>query len=80
MAKKPVCLVCQKEMEVGYFLDRGHSTSELPRWFAGEPKPVLGELLGVAPKGRQNGCVIVAYRCPECEALRLYAPSTQDHT
>lgn len=77
MATKPTCLVCQKEMEVGFFVDVGFVQAQLPRWFPGVPK--LG-FHGAVPEKNHPGHVILAYRCPECEALRLYAPSTEDKT
>lgn len=71
MAEKPVCLVCHKEMVRGFMSDGGIN---LPRWCAGEPK--AGILGGDAKLAKaRDGIVVVAYRCPECEALRLYAPS-----
>jgi hypothetical protein len=76
MAKKPVCLVCQKEMEVGFTVDHGDfNVSMLPRWYPGVPKAGTGTMFGVGPDAKHSGHVIVAYRCPACEALRLYAPS-----
>lgn len=74
MAKKPVCLVCQKEMEPGFTIDRSGplQLDLIPRWYPGEPR----ELFGSVMKPENKGCMIIAYRCPECEALRLYAPST----
>jgi hypothetical protein len=75
MAKQPTCLICQKEMELGFLTDRGdYNLVNLPRWCPGEPKTGF---LGGEVKGSQvrTGLAVVAYRCPECEALRLYAPS-----
>jgi len=75
MAKQPTCLVCKKEMERGFLTDRGHANSvNLPRWCPGEPQ---GSFWTGEAKGSQarEGLTVVAYRCPECEALRLYAPS-----
>lgn len=75
MAKKPVCLVCQKEMERGFLIDLGHLNSiAMPRWCKGEPEKSFWS--GEAKKEQLKGGVkVVAYRCPECEALRLYAPA-----
>jgi hypothetical protein len=75
MAAKPVCLVCQKEMVQGFMTDMGHhSTVHLPRWCAGEPQPSFWS--GEAKTSQVDfGLKVVAYRCPQCEALRLYAPS-----
>lgn len=76
MAGKPTCLVCQKEMVRGFIADEGHPNSvNLPRWCAGEPKAGLLSF-GETTRSQVNaGLRVVAYRCPECEALRLYAPS-----
>ncbi len=75
MGKKPVCLVCQKEMEKGFVIDHTHGGLAIPRWCAGEPEPSFwgGE---AKQSQRIGGLRVVAYRCPECEALRLYAPSS----
>ena len=73
MAHKPVCLVCQKEMELGFMTDEGtHGGISLPRWCAGEPTPSFwsGD---VARSQAKQGAKVTAYRCPECKALRLYA-------
>jgi hypothetical protein len=80
MAKTPVCLVCQKEMELGFMTDQGDGgVLKIPRWCSGEPRP--GFLFGEAKLSQlKEGLKVVAYRCPECEALRLYAPSTEDKT
>jgi hypothetical protein len=80
MAKDPVCLVCHKKMEIGFMTDLGHLDSiHTPRWCPGEPQASFWS--GEAKKSQiKTGLKVVAYRCPECEALRLYAPSTHDHT
>ena len=75
MAAKPVCLVCEKEMEPGFLTDLGHAnTIQMPRWCPGQPQASFwsGE---VKRSQRNEGFKVIAYRCPECEALRLYAPS-----
>ena len=78
MAKKPVCLVCQKAMEPGFIPDLGMEI-RIPRWCAGTPDN--SSMLGEATAAQYDkGLKVVAYRCPECEALRLYAPSTQAKT
>lgn len=76
MAKDPTCLVCQKIMEPGFITDIGHiNTLHVPRWSPGKPEPSFwtGE---VKYHQHKEGLKIVAYRCPECQALRLYAPAT----
>lgn len=77
MAQKPTCLVCHKEMELGFVTDLAHgNVVSLPRWCPGDPNPSFwgGEAKAAQ---REAGLRVVAYRCPECEALRLYAPSSQ---
>ncbi|MEX2218204.1 MAG: PF20097 family protein [Phycisphaerales bacterium] len=76
MAAKPTCLVCHKEMEPGFLTDVGHFNEiHLPRWCRGEPKSSFWS--GEANRGQVNaGLKVVAFRCPECEALRLYAPGS----
>lgn len=68
VAKKPVCLVCEKEMVKGTMISAGDG---LPRWWEGEPRRDGAAGAG----GSRDGFVVVAFRCPACEALRLYAPS-----
>ncbi len=84
MGAQPVCLVCKKNMEAGFITDIGESGSvHLPRWCQGTPtppKPLLGIQAGEALSSqREAGFRVVAYRCPECEALRLYAPSNSSN-
>lgn len=76
MAGQPTCLVCQKVMERGFMTDVSGSTINLPRWCAGEPTQswFTG---GVKASQHHQGAVVVAYRCPECFALRLYAFDSQ---
>jgi len=62
-------------MELGFLTDKGHGiTVHLPRWCAGTPETPW---IGGEVKNRQldAGLTVIAYRCPQCEALRLYAPS-----
>lgn len=74
MASKPTCLVCQKEMVRGFVTDLGHANSiQIPRWCEGDPQSSFWT--GAATRSQfKDGLKVVAYRCPECEALRLYAP------
>lgn len=75
MAYKPTCLVCQKEMEKGFITDFNSGSVMVPRWCAGEPNPSFWAG-GEANRAQvREGHKVIAYRCPECEALRLYAPS-----
>jgi hypothetical protein len=77
MAGTPVCLVCKEEMEPGFLTDLGHANlANMPRWCPGEPKPSFWGAEAKSSQVRQ-GLKVVAYRCPMCEALRLYAPSEE---
>jgi len=70
---KPSCLVCKLDMEIGFLTDQGHGgILNLPRWCPGEPKP--GFLFGEVKSAQlKEGLKVTAYRCPGCQALRLYA-------
>ncbi len=75
MAKQPTCLVCQKAMEPGSLAALSHDGgADLPRWLPGYPDPALATS-GVKRSQFDAGLKVVVYRCPECEALRFYAPS-----
>jgi hypothetical protein len=76
MAGKPTCLVCQKEMVRGFITDVTVGAIYVPRWCDGEPQ---SDRFGGTATGTQfkDGLKVVAFRCPECEALRLYAPSAE---
>jgi len=75
MGDKPVCLVCKVEMQPGFLTDKaGGMAVYVPRWCPGTT--AAGAVFSnVPPAQRQEGVAVVAYRCPECEALRLYASS-----
>ena len=77
MAGKPTCLVCQKEMVRGFMTDCGSlNVIRLPRWCESDPQ-ASGWSGEVSHEQLREGFAVVAFRCPECEALRLYAPSAQ---
>lgn len=74
MAYQPTCLVCQKVMELGFMTDfNAHASVRIPRWCPGEPENSFWSSEVSASQAKQ-GVKVVAYRCPECKALRLYAP------
>jgi Domain of unknown function (DUF6487) len=76
MAEKPTCLVCKQEMEKGFMTDFRHFNAVvLPRWCPGEPTSSFWTGGEVKASQAEQGIPVVAYRCPRCEALRLYAPS-----
>jgi len=74
MAAQPVCLVCQVPMERGFITDLGAAGVMVPRWCEGEPQAswISGTIKNAQYK---DGIDVIAFRCPKCEALRLYAPS-----
>jgi hypothetical protein len=75
MAAQPTCLVCHKPMEKGFMTDHAETSIQLPRWCAGEPEPSWWTGGKAKEKQYRSGYPVVAYRCPQCEALRLYAPT-----
>ena len=75
MATKPTCLVCHKEMELGFLTDAAAGI-QTPVWCAGEPKWNIWTGSGAGRVQHKEGVQVVAYRCPQCEALRLYAPAS----
>lgn len=77
MAYTPTCLVCQKEMILGFMTDHaGLATVNVPRWCEGTPQSSMLGRGEVKSTQHAQGLPVIAYRCPKCEALRLYAPST----
>jgi hypothetical protein len=62
-------------MQRGFMTDSTYGSVQLPRWCPGEPETswFTG---GVKHAQQRAGLVVVAYRCPECAALRLYAPES----
>lgn len=75
MAKDPTCLVCQKVMELGFITSDSVAGVLLPRWHVGvQPvEPHLASKPAPIDIKPGAGIAVTAYRCPECEALRLYA-------
>jgi hypothetical protein len=76
MGYKPTCLVCQKEMVKGFIPDVSSGRISLLRWCEGEPDGSIwtGD---VSRSKAAEGSNVITYRCPECKALRLYAPDTE---
>jgi hypothetical protein len=58
----------------GFVAEIGGATTNLPRWVEGEPDPSWWTGGDAKFKQWSGGAKIIAYRCPECKALRLYAP------
>ena len=62
-------------MEGGYFLDKGHSSSEALTWIEGPPDRSMWGTMKT--KGRKK-LKIYGWRCPECSLLRIYAPEEEE--
>lgn len=76
MAKEPTCLVCQKVMVKGFITETTNGLAfNLPRWCEGEPRSSMWTGGDSDSAQQAKSLKVLAYRCPECEALRLYAPS-----
>lgn len=78
MAYKPTGLVCQKEMVLGFMTDQGYGSINVPRWVEGTPERGFFTVGDAKSSQLEQGLKVVAYRCPQCEALRLYAPSSNE--
>lgn len=79
MAYQPTCLVCQREMVLGFMTDQGHGASvNLPRWVEGTPERGFFTTGDAKQSQLKQSLAVIAYRCPQCAALRLYAPSTSE--
>lgn len=60
-------------MDEGFLLDRGHGDVRQARWCAGRPKP--GTYTNEVELEQQIASVkVLAYRCPKCNRLELFAP------
>jgi hypothetical protein len=74
-ADGPACPDCGVPTEIGALLDHSHGVIMNLTWHAGLPndRKFLGlKTGGVAPVWK-NVMPAVAYRCPQCGLLRLYA-------
>jgi hypothetical protein len=59
------------DLETGYVSDFGQGASGFANWIAG---PIDLGVFGVAKSRRRPRVAVVAYRCPQCWHLDLFAP------
>ncbi|MDX1420931.1 MAG: PF20097 family protein [Rubricoccaceae bacterium] len=78
MAETPwhrTCIRCGGEMEEGYLLDETHGGYRTTRWVEGAAEKSIWT--GLKTKGRRK-LPLTAYRCVQCGAVDLYAPTSED--
>ena len=82
----PKCLECNKAMEPGFIPDL-QTTKHVPNIW--HPAPceksgisLTGLTFGLSKEhikvDREKGIVIVAFRCPDCGAIKLVAPTAEE--
>ena len=72
MNSPPTCSQCAVVMEQGFTVDRSHHSFGQPtKWVSGAPERSM--LFGVKTGGRKR-LTLVAYRCPQCGRVDLFAP------
>lgn len=82
----PECPECNKEMEAGFIPDL-QTTKHVPNIW--HPAPcekstisLTGLTFGLSKEhikvDRDQGIVIVAFRCPECGTIKLVAPTAEE--
>ena len=76
------CPKCQTSMEKGFIPDHAQAVAFQPAWYKGEPeeKTFLGLPGGIKTKRTSFGYdnkpyPLIAYRCPQCALVELYAPA-----
>ncbi len=74
-ADGPPCPDCGVPTELGTFLDHSHGVVMTLKWHAGVPndRKFLGMPMGGVSPENAKTMPAVAYRCPQCGLLRLYA-------
>lgn len=74
MTSAPRCADCDKRMEKGFVPDATRNVWDRAQWHRGEV--VAGSFLGI-PTGvkvdKSEAMPIVAWRCPSCGLVRMYA-------
>ena len=82
----PKCLECDREMEAGFIPDL-QTTKHVPNIWHPAPCEKSRISLVSLPFGlskehievdRDQGIVIVAFRCPECGTIKLIAPTADE--
>ena len=76
----PLCPDCRIEMALGTMLDFSHGAVLQPRWQPGPPE--AAKFLGIPISGgvkpdKLHMLPAVAWRCPQCGLLRLYANAAE---
>jgi hypothetical protein len=69
----PNCPVCQVRMSAGFVLDKANNSTERVKWIEGTPEKSWGAYV---TKGRAS-FELVAYRCPQCAWVILFAPAPE---
>jgi len=64
------CPRCRGPMDLGYLMDRGHSTPGVAQWVEGAP--VRSVWTGLKVKDREM-YPLTSYRCERCGYLEFYA-------
>ncbi len=72
--REPACSKCGKTMERGHVPDVGYGQVLVTRWAPGDPEPkrFLGVDGGIKWDEKEQ-IPLVAYRCPMCGLVELYA-------
>lgn len=65
------CPRCQKKMEPGHIPDLGHGVVVQSSWAAGMPR--VRRFLGGIVYQKKQIVPMMAYRCPRCGYVELYA-------
>ena len=75
MSETKKCPDCDSKMEIGFLPDSQNTVHFSTMWHPGEA--VLGTVLGMKTGGvkidRYQQLQTVAYRCPQCGLVRIYA-------
>jgi hypothetical protein len=66
----PECPHCKVRMDEGFVPDRGRNSVAPAQWVQGIPERSFWQLLKMKDREKHT---VVAYRCPRCGLLRLYA-------
>lgn len=82
MLEDPRCPDCTVGMDPGFMPDVGHNGVVIQGlWHPGDPEPrkLLGFISAGVKLDQKNCLKIVAYRCPQCGLLRLYAREPEEN-
>jgi predicted nucleic-acid-binding Zn-ribbon protein len=68
---RPQCPKCKQTMAVGHVPDMGYGVVAQTNWAPGEP--VVRRFLGGIEHQKDQMMPLLAYRCPSCGFVELYA-------